>query len=118
MSAETAPPQPARRRIRRSPGDRLRDAVLALAGKDAILARHVEKSWASITFAGTRHTLEIVYSGDGIAAGERFIADLPDHEFALAGQLVADAVIVSADHALLPEPRLSVTCELLLLEEG
>lgn len=118
MSVEADPPERRRRRIRRSPGDRLRDAVLALAGPAATLARHTEKSWASITFAGTRHTLEIVYSGDGIAAGERFIADLPDHEFALAGQLVADAVIVSADHTMVPEPRLSVTCELLLLEEG
>ena len=89
-----------------------------MAGKDAVLARHVEKSWASITFAGTRHTLEIVFTGDAIASGERFIADLPDHEFALAGQLVADAVIVSADHTMVPEPRLAVTCELLLLEES
>jgi len=46
------------------------------------------------------------------------IAELPDHEFALPGQLVADASVSAVDHALAPSPRLTVTCELLLLEDG
>lgn len=106
------------RRVRRTPGDRLRDGVMALAGTDAVLIRKSEKSWASITFAGARHTLEIVFTGAAIADGETFTAILPDHEFAIPGQLVADAAITAADHTLLPSPRLLVTCELLLLEDG
>ena len=50
--------------------------------------------------------------------GEALIAMLPDHEFALPGQLVADASVSAVDHALAPSPRLTVTCELLLLEDG
>jgi len=107
-----------RRRVRRSPGDRLRTAVLGLAGKGAQLARHSEKGWASITFAGTRHTFELVFDTDVIGAGEAFVAALPDHEFAIPGQLVADATVAAAETTLLPQPRLAVTCELLLLEEG
>jgi hypothetical protein len=46
-----------------------------------------------------------------------FITFLPEHEFAIPGQLVADAAVVEVDHRLTP-PRMIVTCELLLLEEG
>ena len=61
----------------------------------------------------------LLFAGeDAVAAGERFIAALPDHEFALAGQLVADATVTEVEHRLLPSPRLIVTCEVLLLEEG
>ncbi|TMM50518.1 hypothetical protein FEV51_03940 [Qipengyuania marisflavi] len=80
---------------------------------------HAEKAWASITFAGTRHTLALLFAGDdAVAAGERFIAALPDHEFALPGQFVADAAVAGAEHRLLPSPRLVVECELLLLEDA
>ena len=51
-------------------------------------------------------------------SGEEFVAALPDHEFAIPGQLVADATVAAAETTLLPQPRLAVTCELLLLEEG
>jgi hypothetical protein len=103
----------------RGTGARLREALLELSGRKAAVLRHDEKSWASITFAGTRHRLELAFEGEeAIAAGELFIAFLPEHEFTLPGQLVADAAIIAVDHALLPEPRLLVTCELLLLEDG
>lgn len=55
--------------------------------------------------------------GPEVEAGERFIAALPEHEFAIPGQLVADAAINSADHTMLPSPRLIVALTLLLLEE-
>ena len=80
---------------------------------------HTEKAWASITFAGTRHSLAILFAGDeAVEAGEEFVAALPDHEFAIPGQLVADAGVVEVEHRLAPEPRLVVRCELLLLEEN
>ena len=34
------------------------------------------------------------------------------------GQIVADAAILEVEHRLIPEPRLVVQCELLLLEES
>lgn len=91
-------------------------AVGAFQGQ--VLSHH-EKAWASITFSGARHTLTLLFAGGtAVEAGEQFIAALPDHEFAIPGYLVADAAITEADHRLHPAPRLAVTCELLLLEEG
>lgn len=104
---------------RRSTSDRLRDALLALGDFQGQVLSHSEKAWASITFAGARHTLALLFAGEeAVAAGEAFIAALPEHEFALPGQLVADATINEVEHRLLPSPRLVVQCELLLLEEG
>lgn len=106
-------------RIRRSPADRLRDALMELGGGHARIASHSETAWASITFAGTRHRLELLFEGeDGVAAGEALIAALPDHEFAIPRQLVADASVSEVDHRLLPRPQLAVSVELLLLEDA
>ena len=91
---------------------------MALAGGKAQLLTHEEKAWASITFAGTRHQIMLDFSGtDEVEAGEVFIAALPDHEFAIRGQLVAEASIDAVNHAALPEPRMVVTITLLLLED-
>ena len=117
-----AEPIGARRRAfrpRRTTADRLREALLMLGEAQGHILSHREVPWASITFAGARHELTLDFAGpEGVAAGERFIAALPDHEFALPGQLVADATITEADHVLHPAPRLIVTATLLLLEEG
>lgn len=113
-----APTMRARRSPRRQPWMPLLNAVLALAGERAELVRHGETPWVSITFAGSRHRIALAFRGtDAVAAGEAFIAALPEHEFAISRQLVADATVVSAEHALLPEPVLTVEAELLLLEE-
>jgi hypothetical protein len=102
----------------RGPRELLADALLTLANGKARIASHSEKSWASITFAGARHLVELVFEGeDEVEAGECFIAFLPEHEFAIRGQLVADAAVTSADSVTHP-PKLTVTCEILLLEEG
>jgi hypothetical protein len=105
-------------RARREPRNRLREALLALAQGRAAILSHDEKSWASVTFAGARHRLVLVFEGaEAVEAGELFIAFLPEHEFAVPGQLVADAAVTAVDHRLEP-PRMEVRCELLLLEEG
>lgn len=113
---------PARQRppaARHRPGDRLRDALVALASHRGQVLAHREKAWASITFAGARHTISLLFAGsESVSAGEAFIAALPDHEFAIPGHLVADAAVIEVEHRLLPAPRLVVECELLLLEEG
>lgn len=103
---------------RRRPWRALLAAVIRLAGGEAELLRHVERPWASITFAGTRHTIALAFTGArAMAAGEAFITALPEHEFTISRQLVADAAVVAVEHAVLPEPRLTVEVELLLVED-
>lgn len=117
MRADPIPP--ASRKLRPSTGERLREAVLALAGGYGDVLHHTEAAWASITFAGTRHRLRIAFEGmEHVAAGEHLIADLPDHEFTIPRQLVADAAVCSVESTLLPAPRMVVECELLLLEDA
>ena len=107
-------PRPARR----GPRERLVEALLNLGQGMGRIASHSEKNWASITFAGARHRFELVFEGfDAVQMGENFIAFLPEHEFAIPGQLVADAAVMEVDHVMEP-PCLTVTCELLMLEEG
>ncbi len=108
-----------RRVAGRTPWMPLLNALLELAGGKAGLLRHAERAWASVTFTGTRHDVTLAFTGpDAVAAGEAFIAALPDHEFAIPRQLVADATVLSVEHSLVPEPRLIVEAQLLLLEDA
>ncbi len=110
-----APP----RKMRRGPAEHLRDALMALAQRHGSITRHSERAWASITFTGARHSVELVFDGvEAVAAGEEFVACLPDHEFAIRGQIVAEANVTSVDHTLLPVPRLEVSVEVLMLNDG
>lgn len=104
---------------RRHPWRRLLSAVQELAGGRAELLLHEEQPWASVTFAGTRHRLALAFTGaDALPAGENFIAALPEHEFAISRQLVADATVTAVRHETVPAPKLTVECELLLLEDA
>ena len=106
------------RALKRDPANQLIAALFALGGGHGALLRHEERAWASITFAGSRHTLAFRFAGDAaVAAGERFVAALPEHEFAIPHRLVADATVVAVRHALVPEAVMEVACEVLLLEE-
>ncbi|MDE2435291.1 MAG: hypothetical protein KGM49_03430 [Sphingomonadales bacterium] len=96
----------------------LLSALLRLAGGSAELVRHSERPWASVTFTGQRHAVLLSFSGaEAVAAGERYAEAVPDHEFALPHKLVADAAVVAMVHTALPEPKLEVEVELLLLDE-
>ncbi len=110
---------PAALRPRRTLADRVRAALMQItAGKGTVLA-HAETAWSSITFAGTRHEVVLEFCGtEAVTAGEDLIERLPDHEFTLPGQLVADATITKVDHRFGAMERLEVTAVLLLLEEG
>lgn len=104
---------------RRGPAEHLRDALLALAGGHGEVVSHSEKAWASITFEGARHVVTLRFAdAEAVEAGEAMIAVLPDHEFAIPGQLVADASVTEVEHSVLPHPVMMVTCELLLLVDG
>ena len=96
----------------------LLSALFELARGQAELLRHAERNWASATFAGTRHTVALAFAGaEAIAAAEHLIEALPEHEFAIPGQLVADASVVSVEQLTLPEPQMVIELELLLLED-
>ncbi|WP_404481374.1 hypothetical protein [Novosphingobium sp. BL-52-GroH] len=105
-------------RPHRGPWLRLLAEMLQLAGPRAEFLRHTEKSWSSATFTGSRHRVVLAFGGvDGVVEGEAYVAALPEHEFTIVGQLVADAMVVAVEHQLLPAPRMTVEAELLLLEE-
>src|SRR4249919_3012789 len=89
------------RRTSRTPWMPLLSALLELAESKAELVRHSERAWASVTFSGTRHTVVLSFSGQAaVSAGEAFIDAVPEHEFAIPRQIVADAAVVRVDHAL------------------
>lgn len=111
-------PASAPRRIRTT-SDRAREALLAICGGMGTVLSHEERAWASITFAGTRHELVVRFEGlEQVEAGELLIAQLPDHEFRIPGQLVADACVTKVEHLFGPAETLTVTAVLLLLEES
>lgn len=104
---------------RRRPWVRLLSEVLQLAGPEVEFLRHAERTWSSATFAGARHTITMAFAGiEAIAQGEAFLAALPDHEFTIPGQLVADAAVVAVEHENTSAPRMEVEVELLLLEDA
>lgn len=118
---------PALLRILRQPGVRkgrrpwlsLLATLLELGQGRAELVRHSEHSWASATFAGTKHCVELAFTGaEALEAAESLIAALPDHEFDLPGQLVADACVVTCEQAMLPQPRMVLEIEVLLLDDA
>jgi hypothetical protein len=105
-------------RPRRTLADRVRSALMLITGAQGTVLSHEEKAWASITFTGTRHEVVLEFCGaEAVAAGEELIEQLPDHEFTLPGQLVADATISKVDHRFGAMERLEVTV-VLLLEDG
>ncbi len=53
--------------------------------------------WASATFNGACHELRIALPAR--AAAEAWLADLPEADLPLAGHLVADIAVVSADRS-------------------
>src|SRR6478736_5139377 len=102
---------------RRGATERLREELQSLAGGHAEFRSHSEKSWASVTFAGTRHRLDLAFAGaEAVEAAENFIAYLPEHEFRIPRHLVADAAVTSVDHRIGPDPRMEIGLELLVLD--
>lgn len=85
-------------------------AGAAGAGIALSIERVTGTRWASVTFAGMRHRLEVSGNGAGAAA---WLAALPEAEFDLRGHLVADAVVVRSASA---GGSFEATLELLTVE--
>lgn len=111
-------------RARKTTADRVREALIKLTGISGSgqclkCLKHEEKAWSSITFAGTRHEVTLAFEGtEAVAHGEEFMETLAEHEFAIPGQLVADASVREVDHRFGIHERMEVTAVLLLLDEG
>jgi len=102
----------------RHPSVQLLDAIMRLAGGHGELISHGERPWASATFHGTRHTITLLFNDkEAATAADEFIAALPEHEFTIGGQLVADAVVSEVTHVTTPVERVVVEVELLLLAD-
>jgi hypothetical protein len=105
-------------RVRRERRDHLAECLRTLADDQVRLVSHKQQNWASITFAGSRHEVDLLFDGDdAVEAGERFLVAFPDHEFDLPGQLVVDAAITVVEHRLQPA-RMRVMVEVMLVEQG
>ena len=77
-------------------GALLERALLRQAGQAGIDLSIVSASWtrwASATFVGARH--DVLLSATPSPALDRWVADLPEAEFALRGHLVADLAVES-----------------------
>ncbi|BBC72908.1 conserved hypothetical protein [Altererythrobacter sp. B11] len=91
----------------------------ALGGEAGLLIWHEQRAWASITFSGTRHRLEYAFEGgDAVERGRAMLDALPEHEFRIPGQLVADAAVIERREELEGPARLEAAIEVLLLEEN
>ena len=91
--------------------------MLHLADAAASIADHTSSVWSSLSFTGNTHLVTVVFDGDeNILLGEDFIQALPEHEFSIPGQLVADAHVTDVITQPNP-PSLTVVCKVLLLAE-
>lgn len=73
---------------------RLWRALLALFGPGSDIVSAEERPWASVTFTGARHIFALrVPLADAAAPLPSAVANLPDHQFILSGEIVADCVV-------------------------
>lgn len=97
--------------------DALKQELAEISGNAGTLLVHSQRRWGSTSFNGVRHELTYAFDGQqAVQQGELLIALLPDHDFTIPGQLVADATVEVTEHRQDP-PRLTVTMQLLLVDE-
>ncbi|MEK6542133.1 MAG: hypothetical protein AABZ45_08450 [Pseudomonadota bacterium] len=68
--------------------------LLTLLGPNAELIEAQERPWASATFSGARHIITLRMRLDSAdASAPSALLALPDHEFLLPGEIVADCAV-------------------------
>lgn len=65
--------------------------LLDLCGEGSELVTAEQRSWASATFSGARHVIELLLPGHALSA---VMTRLPEHDFELAGEIVADCAVI------------------------
>ena len=94
---------------RRDPGSLLSSQIESLAGDRASVTLKRERPWASITFAGTRHSLAVNWAaGTDPATVENLAEALPAHEFSIPGHFVADILVTEQSKTRLLVEALSI----------
>jgi hypothetical protein len=86
--------------------------AIEASGPAVTVARHEARRWASATFSGARHRMMV--EARATPELDRWLAALPESEFALRGHLVADVAVASAEKS---EGRARVVIEALTVEE-
>jgi hypothetical protein len=86
--------------------------AIEASGPAVTVARHEASGWASATFSGARHRLTI--EARATTGFDRWLAALPEADFALRGHLVADVTVGSVEKS---EGRARVVIEALTVEE-
>ena len=80
--------------IVQSTAAKLIHTVLDICGDGSELVGAHEREWASATFSGARHSLDLMIpANDERGALPDAVARLPDHEFDLVGEIVADCAV-------------------------
>lgn len=68
--------------------------ILGHIGPTCELVHAAEREWASATFAGARHIISLrLLLTPADAPAPAALAALPDHEFRLCGEIVADCTV-------------------------
>ena len=91
-------------------------AVLDICGEGSHLVAAHEREWASATFCGARHCLDLLIPAAGNGATlPCAIAELPDYEFDLAGEIVADCSVTMGACSRQSDGRLMLALRIELL---
>lgn len=90
--------------------------VLDGIGAEATLQRADEREWASATFSGARHGLDLsIRLPSADAQPPAFLALLPEWEFDLPGEIVADCSVTLAQRERAPDGSWQLPCRIELL---
>lgn len=101
-------------RIKRDAGEMLA-AALADLGPSGWIVRREGTRWASATFTGMRHRIEMQFAGiEAIETGRTLASILPEHEFALHRHIVADISVIRSVEA---DAVLTLEIEALTVED-
>lgn len=94
-------------------GSNLVEQIKILIGQHQQVVMTRERPWASITFSGTRHTIEIIPTTGSRDAFAASLGDwLANHEFELPGHFVADVLVHAAE-----QKARSFTLEILTIDD-
>ncbi len=95
---------------------RLIRILLDLAGPGSELIGAREREWASATFSGARHSIDLRLSISALGdAPPAAMIMLPEHQFALSGEIVADCVVAFGMQETDSANRVWQNCQIELL---
>lgn len=92
---------------------------MALTGGAGQLVCHGERRWASATFGGTRHSIELEFFGrPDVLAGESLIEQIGNVDLAVGGIVIADITVAKAVRTGAPVRHRHLVLDILALDEA